>query len=282
MPILAVTERFSGRTRHQLARSRDMDYIASMIETLHILEDGPPEELRADPEIDKESIKTMCARHSIQFRETPARSHNKIGAVERSLGIFKVIVRKFLSQRAMCFFQASHTCDINHLVKAASFATSIISGSHETCPFERAKGYMPMVCGLPQSTVSEEMKDAFSEKRAMDAVEAMMKGHNPNTVAPNLLRPEHGRPKTDILSRSKPYETFKVAHWLCAAPRTIRRPYLKHGTWEWNAPKSGIRGHTTCDTQPLAEGAHRSMPSLRAIWSVCSGSHTQHRPNDDD
>lgn len=54
---------------------------------------------------------------------------------------------------------------------------------------------MPMVCRLPQSTVSEEMKDAFSDKRAMDAVEAMMRRHNPNTVAPNLIRPENGSPK---------------------------------------------------------------------------------------
>lgn len=101
MPILAVTERSPGRTRHQLVRTRDMDHIASVIETLHILEDGPPEEPRGDPEFDNDSIKCMYTRHSIKFCETPARRHNKIGSVERSQGIFKVIVRKFLTQHAM-------------------------------------------------------------------------------------------------------------------------------------------------------------------------------------
>lgn len=37
-----------------------MDYIASAIDTLHILENGPPEELRADLGFDNESIK-HCA-----------------------------------------------------------------------------------------------------------------------------------------------------------------------------------------------------------------------------
>ena len=100
MPILSVTERSSGRSRNQLARSRDMGYISSMFKTPHVLEDGPPEELRADPEFDKDSIKAMCARQSINFRETPPRRHYKIGAAERSHGILEVIVRKFLSQHA--------------------------------------------------------------------------------------------------------------------------------------------------------------------------------------
>lgn len=39
------------------------------------------------------------------------------------------------------------------------------------------------------------MKDAFNEKGAIDAEEAMMKGHNPNKVAQNLLRPENGKRK---------------------------------------------------------------------------------------
>eukprot|EP00171_Calliarthron_tuberculosum_P003781 IDg3781t1 len=92
LPILAITERSAGHTRHKLVQSRDMDLIESEIEKVHFFEDGAPDVLRADSEFNNKSIREMLKRHSIEFKETPARRHSKVGQVERSHGIFKFTI----------------------------------------------------------------------------------------------------------------------------------------------------------------------------------------------
>lgn len=133
-PILAITERSAGFTRHALVRSRDMDEISSVIEQVHFLEYGPPKEFRGDPEFDNRQIRDMLARNSVSFQSTPARRHNKVGQIERSHGMFKII-NCFIQQAAMYSRVSGYTCNNAHIVKAASYYASLMAGKAQISPF---------------------------------------------------------------------------------------------------------------------------------------------------
>ena len=195
-PILHVIDTHSSLSATALSPSRDIGVAARTIEQIWINTHGPPAKISGDPEFVNNKFAKLMERFSITIEPRAARRHQKIGIVERKNAVVRTLIQRLLkdvefmqhARRAVNVDGDDQERLNNHIVSRATYLSNILYGSRTRSSFEMSRGYTPSIAGLPQSTVSDELKKADEEQRAKRALKSVENCRTPRALSKNELQ----------------------------------------------------------------------------------------------
>lgn len=161
--------------------SRSAQVMAAELEKIWIYRHGAPRTFASDFEFQSNAMKLFLSAHDIELRERPVRRHNKTGVVERKNLTLKRILERLQLDK----------CSANDstILARATFLSNIFSGSRLLSSFELVRGYTPSVLGLPKSSVTPELLEAYKEQVATRALQRLLSVRAPSTIPPADLEP---------------------------------------------------------------------------------------------
>lgn len=185
-----------------------MDTTVAAFETVWTNQHVPPIYVSADVEFLNKFSKEIHY-FSVKFKPVPARRHNKLGVVERKDAVVRILIDR-LSNDSQHALASRRIQEPQHeILSRDTYLSNIHYGSKLLSSFELARGYTPLILGIPKSPISDECFIAYQEQTARRAIKLLEKTHNPQV--PTLTDFQQGA-KVYLFKRGRKLGTWELGY----------------------------------------------------------------------
>lgn len=187
-PILHIRDSYSGYSAALITENREMDLASYNLQIYWININGPPTSVSADLEFDNDDFKKALKTYDISFNRRPARRHQKMGSIESSNFVLRMITEKILADEDYQLKKFATKTPIEVILSKAVFVSNIMYGQKLVSPFELARGFTPSIACFPKSPVDETLVKAHREQVARRAIHKLLRSKRNNACLPTAFQ----------------------------------------------------------------------------------------------
>ena len=187
-PILHIRDSYSGYSAALISENREMDLASYNFQINWINVNGPPTSVSADQEFDNEDFKKALKTYDISFNRRPARRHQKMGSIESSNFVLRMITEKILADEDFQLKKFATKTPIEVILSKAVFVSNIMYGQKLASPFELARGFTPSIACFPKSPADETLVIAHREQVARRAIHKLLRSKRNNACLPSAFQ----------------------------------------------------------------------------------------------
>jgi len=186
-PILHARDKASGFSATIIVPSRDMIVATKAYRKIWVNIYGPPATVSADPEFNNRTFRDDLSVDKTTFEPRAARRHNKTGSVESRHGPLRIMAQRLKKDAE--YLHSSHGISppAEEILARSTFLCNALRGNSKLSSFELAKGYQPSILGLPQTSVSKEILDAYREQQSKRSISRLLQSKNPSLIKEEAL-----------------------------------------------------------------------------------------------